>query len=232
MTEANRGGYNAANDVITRSGKSRGAQLRLMVVGINSFNRRSTQPSGHVATPHIVFQFQNDPVLHRMNATNTNVGGYPASEMRTYLVGNFLTGLKNAGLPEAWLWAPKRIVWKGWASSSTIGTTGVDEVVDKLWLPTEREMFGNGPWMYNADTYGPYSNGTYESAANQAYLEYYDSNAKRIKYQSSSYGARYNFSASPYSGSAASFCFTYYDGGAGSFNASSAGGVAPAFCVK
>jgi hypothetical protein len=100
--------------------------------------------------------------------------------------------------------------------------------VDKLWLPTEREMFGNGPW-----TYGPYSNGTYESAANQAHLEYYDSNTKRIKCQSSSYGTRWYFSASPRSAITSYFCYVGTGGGySGGSVASDVGGLAPAFCVK
>jgi hypothetical protein len=70
-------------------------------------------------TPHAVFQFQNSPVMRRMNAADTNEDGYPASEMRAYLApvnddnesGNFLaglTGLNNAGVPEDVLLVPAR----------------------------------------------------------------------------------------------------------------------------
>jgi hypothetical protein len=158
-----------------------GKTLRLIVVGINSFHSgrgvNATGPTqngdtggkyditANDATPHVVFQFQNIPVIRRMNPTETNAGGYRDSEMRSYVTGNFLAGLKNAGVPAGALWAPKRVV-------SVKGASGSNEISDLLWLPTEREMFGGNTNSVAAD----------ETEENQARLEYYDSNEKRVKY--------------------------------------------------
>jgi hypothetical protein len=60
--------------------------LRLIVVGINSFETGKgtdgTYEYKGTATQHVVFQFQNLPVLRRMNQTATNGGGYAGSEMQ------------------------------------------------------------------------------------------------------------------------------------------------------
>jgi hypothetical protein len=214
MTAADRGAISATNTAL----EEHGALLRLIVVGINSFNRRTDTTDS--ATPHVVFQFQNVPGLHRMNATNTNTTGYLGSEMHAYLTGNFLDGLKLAGVPDTVLWSPKRLIWKGY------NLTGTHEVEDALWLPTEREMVGDGPY-----TYGTNSKENEETAINQAHLEYYGSNSARIKYTVGN-NAMWSWDASPYSGSAANFCGSDNDGAANYTIASSAGGFAPAFCVR
>jgi hypothetical protein len=245
-------------------GDGKGYLLRLIVVGINSFKSgRGTVPGGKTTfngdtggqytvtdnddTSHVVFQFQNVPVARRMNETDTNAGGYRDSEMRKYLStengtaqnGNFLTGLKNAGVPEGVLWGPKRYV-------STKGGTGEDNALsDLLWLPTEREMFHEGISRYNSHQWGLRSVTDDETAQNQARLEYYsggndtdldasyhtESNGKRIKYQRNG-DVNWYWEASPYSGSSSSFCLVRYYGSAGTNGAVSAGGCAPAFCVK
>jgi hypothetical protein len=203
--------------------------LRLIVVGINSFNGKNGNSKDHV-----VFQFQNIPVERRMNSSNTNVGGYAASEMRTYLTGNFLTGLTSAGVPDSVLWAPKRVMATEYSGS---GTT---EIEDKLWLPTEREMFGNRK----------YSNNSAETDANQGRLDYYctqngytGDRSQRTKYNSDNLRSgsgvpadddglgSFYWEASPdYSGSS-SFCNANRGGGAYHYAASDDLGVVPAFCV-
>jgi hypothetical protein len=203
--------------------------LRLIVVGINSFNGKNGNSKNH-----IVFQFQNIPVVWRMNWTDTNYGGYASSDMRSYLTDNFLPGLTSAGVPEGVLWAPKRLMASSYSSSGS-GTTQIE---DKLWLPTEREMFGMSR----------YSNNSAETEANQGRLDYYynggtGSFARRVKYSSgdlnssgvptSSYGdgTRY-WEASP-SSAGSSFCIVSDYGHPDDRNSSSITflGVAPAFCV-
>jgi uncharacterized repeat protein (TIGR02543 family) len=223
VTGVDGGGISGDNAVLTQ-----GTLFRLIVVGINTFNRRATEPDGHVDTPHVVLQFQNLPGSRRMNGTNTNTTGYLGSEMRTYLMGNFLDGLKLAGVPEAVLWGPKRLIWKGY------GQEGAHEITDTLWLPTERELIDDG--LLESTPNGPaletpYSKETVETAANQAHLEYYDSYDKRIKYERDNIGAYWE--ASPYANSATDFC---YISGDGTIHAAGASapllGVAPAFCVR
>jgi hypothetical protein len=226
------GSFTATN---TDLGSDKGYLLRLIVVGINSFHSgRGMIDSNTItqngdtngkyditdndATPHVVFQFQNIPVKHRMNSTDTNAGGYAASKMRSYVTGNFLAGLKNAGVPEGTLWAPKRIVSL---------RNGQGELEDLLWLPTEREMFGKNANSVSAD----------ETEENQARLEYYDSNGKRKKHLGDSSSMRY-WLASPsyrevYSGVNRVFCAVGGTYGATDYNEAGAyHGCVPAFCVR
>jgi hypothetical protein len=211
----NKGGgafvHDAAKAVqaVTYNGADWGTLCRLIVVGVNSFNGKNGN-----STPHVVFQFQNIPVTRRMNSGNTNTGGYASSEMRTYLTGNFLTGLNNAGVPDGVLWGPERYL------SAGVDGTGTTKITDKLWLPTEREMSGSDNYIYSADG---------ETEANQARLEYYTDDSICVKL--SGLSAMWYWTGSAYSGSSASFCSVASNGISPYSSASSAGGVAPAFCV-
>jgi hypothetical protein len=181
-------------------------------------------------TPHVVFQFQNIPVTRRMNArveySSTNAGGYAASEMRRYLVevaedgdsGKFLEGLKNAGVPEEALWAPKRFVSDKGSGTDNRNT----EISDLLWLPTEWELFGgNTTYSVSAD----------ETEANQARLEYYDSAEARKKYRGEAKWYERYWGASP-ANNDDMFCSFEHTGTALGFSASGAIGCVPAFCVR
>jgi hypothetical protein len=203
-----------------------GKLLRLIVVGINSFNAQGSYTgNGNGTDAHIVFQFQNLPVLRRMEATPTNEYGYLGSEMRKYLVpvdgvsgsGKFLAGLYAAGVPQDVLWAPARRV-----ANRGVSPTAADPIQDRLWLPTEREMFGN---CYE-------SHDTWETAVNQARLEYYDAVSKWIKYNNSN-AAQFWWEASPSAMNVDFFAVVDFDGNAYNIYALAAeGGCAPAFCVK
>jgi hypothetical protein len=194
-----------------------GKLLRLIVVGINSFQGASDSAPAITNNPgaptHLVFQFQNVPVTHTMNSANTNAGGYDASDLKAYICGDFLTGLKTAtGLADALLWAPERKVSHG-------NPAATDTITDALWLPTEWEMFGARA----------YSSQDYEVNAGQARLEYYQADADRVKYGHDN-GRQWYWEASPYS--ATGFCDVYDGGAYATTTAMSLGGVAPAFCIK
>ena len=148
-----------------------------------------------------------------MNSSDTNTGGYRDSELRLYVKGNFLDGLTGAGLPAGVLWTPKRIVSAKEATAS--------ELSGLLWLPTEREMFGNRIASVDAD----------ETASNQARLEYYAGDARRVKHLGN-YRVSY-WDASPNTYEEPSFSIVSIDGLKSSVRTGFArGGVAPAFCVK
>jgi hypothetical protein len=200
-------------------------------VGINSFQKgkgvgNNYAYEGPDAAPHVVFQFQNLPDARRMNASTTT-GGYPDSEMRKYLTavdgaegnGNFLEGLKRAGVPEAVLWAPSRFV-------SVKADGGPVEIKDKLWLPTEWEMFGSTFYAVAAD----------ETKVNQARLEYYTSDGRRTKYSNSN-GARHwtvSLKANPTTNAEQRHYSVINTTGGnfiGDYKGSDSVGVAPAFCV-
>jgi hypothetical protein len=229
--------------------------LRLIVVGINSFHSgrgvkeyigvigttammadiitvngdntgQYTQGPAKNNTPHVVFQFKNLPTKRRMEATRTNQNGYLGSEMRKYLVptghtgsGRFLDGLIAAGVPEDVLWAPVRYI-----ANKGYGADGIHTIEDTLWLPTEREMFGYNSW----------SNFTWETADNQAHLEYYENNSRRDKFTTYIYRGWSYFLASPYAGrNSPQFCRVNDGGGPVHGYADDDGdGVAPAFCVQ
>jgi hypothetical protein len=207
-----------------------GRRLRLILVGINSFQARdgySYAPpaeSDHAATPHVVFQFQN-LLTRRMHSSATNASGYLGTEMRAYLAGangnngTFLAGLLSAGVPGDALWAPTRLIAnKGYSLS-----TGLDVIKDTVWIPSEFEMMG-------AVTYAE----TRETAANQARLEYYDNNAKRIKYLFDGTDiSKWYWTGSPSRTSSEYFCVLGSGGNIDSGGKASVPGCfAPAFCVK
>ncbi|MDR1786565.1 MAG: DUF6273 domain-containing protein [Spirochaetaceae bacterium] len=208
-----------------------GTLLRLIVVGKNSFHSGkgvggAYNIEANDATPHLVFQFQNIPGTRRMEAANTNSNGYIGSEMQTYLVGaganankgteGFLKGLIAAGVPEDIIFAPTRyIANKGEGANRT--------VADKLWLPTEMEIFGG---RY-------FSNSEWEKNTEQARLEYYSDNNRRVKYpEEPTLSGEPYWLASPFSSNSTSFCSVDSSGKSGdNGNATSEYGVAPAFCV-
>jgi hypothetical protein len=210
LTVQGDGGGGAINTDNTNLGGN-GKLLRLIVAGMDSFAATNTD-----APAHIVFQFQNVPGGHRMNASDNNSGGYRESEMRHYLADNFLRGLVSAGVPEGVLYAPTRYIANGGPSASA-----ADALADWLWLPTERELFGRNE----------YSNETWETTANQARLEYYDGNGQRTKYSSKEGGAEWWWEGSPDRGFANCFCIVH-DGDAAAGYANAPCGCVPAFCVR
>jgi hypothetical protein len=205
-----------------------GKLLRIIVVGINSFSTiDSTNTSYNVTendgTPHIVFQFQNIPGMQKMSPEDgpggTAAGGYAESMMRKYLVpvegaggsGNFLAGLVSAGVPASVLWGPQR-------KMSVNASVSVNTIEDIVWLPTLPEIFLNPALVSLA-----------EIATNQTHLEYYGSDAKRIKYDMNDmaelwWEATYK--------SSTEFRYTDCDGKYTYGYASDSLGCAPAFCVK
>jgi hypothetical protein len=214
------GSFTAANSTLS----GHGTLLRLLVVGINSFNGINSNN-----TPHVVFHFQNIPVKRRMEASDTNQNGYLNSEMRKYLVptgtngsGVFLTGLINAGVPADVLWSPSRRI------AATGTSTSVHTVQDKVWLPTEWELFGTRK----------HSNAV-ETSANQARFSYYSTDASRIKYMSDN-STMWHRTASPKgtttntNETSESFVHVNHDGTSvfTLANSPAIGGVAPAFCVQ
>ncbi|GHV23797.1 hypothetical protein FACS189494_12000 [Spirochaetia bacterium] len=226
-TDLNYGHIDATNTNVTAGGTAYGKLLRLIVVGINSFNGYNGNNM-----PHVVFHFQNIPGKHMMNNSGAYTTGYLGSAMRKYLVpvetshplgeggGNFLTGLTGAGVPYEVLWAPNRIV-----ASRGNQTPEPQIITDILWLPTEREMFGGGP---HSNSGPPYSVTNVETAENQARLTFYTDDVARKK----GGAAESYLLASPYSGSANSVVRVNNTGTSGTRGAGDVGGFAPAFCVK
>jgi hypothetical protein len=149
-----------------------GASTRLIVIGINSF--QDLNDNGNV--PHAVFHFR----LGVMNGSAT-VGNYAGSAMQNFFNDatifengapkGFLAGLIEAGIPEALIWAPNRVIANGCGNA-----TGPVTITDKVWLHTEYEVFGSTTKGYPE----------YEDSSNQASFPWFEGNnngnSNRIKY--------------------------------------------------
>jgi hypothetical protein len=220
-TEKPIGGAINATNVDCANGKL----LRLIVVGINSFNDveyvgDETDNAYNRATRHLVFQFQNIPGFHRMNANANDTRGYSGSEMQTYLNNNFLTGLKAAGVPDGVLWAPSRRTIDRAGPPPSGNGKGLDKITDKLWLPTATEM--GSPAQIQDDIFA-------ELIVNQAsFAEFYRDDNTRKKY------IPILNMAVPYLSATPSYTGPYF--GAFFLHGSSpqnwVQGIAPAFCVQ
>jgi hypothetical protein len=212
----NNGAVNAANTPIP--GGDRGTLLRLIVVGLNSFNAQGQYTgNGNGESAHLVFQFQNLSARHRMNETATNAGGYKDSEMRAYITGNFYTGLLAAGVPDGVIWGPNRYAANGGQSTAN----DADLFTDKIWLPTALEISGSTA----------IANTAYENQQNQARLEYYSNSTARIKYDSAG-SADIHLQVSPSKANNTHFGGNHSGGGLATYSAEMVYYVAPVFCIR
>jgi hypothetical protein len=154
---------------------------------------------------------------HYMNPTNDNTTGYLNCKMRQYLINNMQAALETAGVPlAAHGYAPARRVSQGGSAASP----GYHTIQDKVFLPTEWEMFGARSL----------SNANGEDETYQGRFTLYQDNASRTK-KAKNGMARYYWIASPYFSHNVYFCDVSNSGAALYNNPSIAEGVAPAFCV-
>jgi hypothetical protein len=207
------------------AGQPWSAAYRNNTIVLSAFNPYKGVGDTEVTQNHLRFDFLNAPIRKRMNATDTNAGGYAATELRAFLEGAngdgtgdmagvttaaFLNALKaqigNHIIPVRLLRATKDDNSWAWQTSM-------------LWIPSENEMFG-------ANAFGDPNFGDGQKLHIPLYQQSY---AYRIKRHN---GARdWSWLNTPYSGSAAHFCYAHHTGGANNGLASAVGGCAPAFCV-
>jgi hypothetical protein len=208
-------GHDAGGDCSLSANTGLGVNGKL--VGFRIVSRNGLKGKNFNDYDHVIIQMVNLPTMHYMELTNINSNGYLGSKGRQYLINNYLTGLKNLGVPfdNDWVKAPVRKV----ASVGNSTSAACDTIQDKLFLPTETEMFGTN------------TNSKAEAAANQGRFEYYDSNAKRIKYDAANAATIY-WEASPYSGYASIFCYVITSGAPYNYHSNYERGFAPAFCVS
>jgi hypothetical protein len=201
-----------------------GRWLDLVVVSKNGLKNKNGNTSDHVILQsRNVFSAMTSGSAggHYMESSNTNQNGYSGCKMRQFLINNVLTGLQNAGIPFSTDKIPglsRRVANKGSEA------TGADTITDKIWLPTEWEIFGSNT----------YSVSSYENSDNQGRLEYYQSASDRIKYADigGSATAVYWWEASPYYNGTNLFCLVNATGAANNSGASGERGVAPAFPIS
>ncbi len=204
-----------------------GRWLDFMIVSKNGLLNKNGN-----TTPHVIFHSRN--VLsamtsstvggHYMEVTATNANGYMGSKGRTFLLNQVKAGLEAAGIPFS---SDKIITLSRRVANKGQGATGLDVIADKLWLPTEWELFG-------ANTYSWSSGSQAETGDNgQGRLEYYQDNASRLKYclLNVNIVSFHWWGASPARVNSDAFCHGSSSGSAVISSASLTLGVAPAFAV-
>jgi len=147
-----------------------------------------------------------------MNSTNTNVGGWNSSAMRTYLNQSFYATLPD----DVTAYIAERTV----QYSSGNGGTSLVAATDKIWLPREKEIFGT------------VTNSASTEGATCSQFPIYATSANRIKTigVSGAISTWWESSPSTNSGSPTTcFCHVFTDGSANLRSAGGAYGVVPCF---
>ena len=106
--------------------------LRIIVSGFNTYKNSGNSER---TNNHILFMFRNCVMTRRMNSS-VSCQGYKYTELRTYLNGDFATGLK-AVLGGGYLYSIDRLIseYDSWGYTS-----------DSVLLPTEYEVMGAPVW--------------------------------------------------------------------------------------
>jgi hypothetical protein len=186
---------------------------RIVIGGFNTYKQAGNTENDK---NHILFVFRNVIAKGRMNPTNTNTGGYPASELREWLEGAagdgsgpFSTKL-NAALGGNYLYTISKL-------HSAKGAGQWDSYT--VWPPTEIEVFG----------YQVYGDELAQANTNVQLPIFKNSMVYRIK--------RFNGSrerwweSTPQITNATHICDVYPNGALAGNSAIAVQGVSPAFCV-
>lgn len=178
--------------------------LTLVIMGFSHDDLASGGKAG------ITFGMKNlMATTRRMNASNTNSGGFTGSEMYSWLQNTLLPTLPSD--LRAVLKSVNKKTSAG-SQSSTINTNSM-----KLFLFSEIEIFGST---------------TYSKAGEGSQYSYFTTAANRIKYLSNGAGsADWWCERSPYGSNSNYFCYVNSSGGANYGNAGSTYGVCFGFCV-
>ena len=142
-----------------------------------------------------------------MNSSNTNIGGWKSSTMRTSTMPRM-----KGYMPKAWQTAIKPVNKVSGAGGSS--SSGTEIVSDSCFLLSEIEIYGST------------SNSISGEGTQYAYYKAGNSKAKK-----KGGSANYWWERSPASGSSDSFCIVFGLGNAGTRSASTSYGVAFSFCV-
>lgn len=144
---------------------------------------------------------------HNMNSSNANVGGYPASAMKTYMSSTIKNLIPSAVKP--YLTAVSKT-----SRDYNFGSPQDLTSIETLWIPSDREIFG----------------GTSYEQSGPVYNQIYKNNTSRIKTQNGSASGWWLRSAAPAS-NANGFRYVNSYGNYGSYGSKGALGVVPGFCL-
>lgn len=166
-------------------------------------------------THHVVMQFKHCLFKKEINSANSNVGGYPAMPIATYLSTTFGAGLEAAiGI--------NCLSIKQYFQTSATNWSGIFSAGYKVFLPTENQLIGHkGSSTVTTDTT------SYELGQ----FPYYAINPKGLMKNFNGV-LHYYWTASPLFSSSSNFAYVYYGGNvSGSVANSDSIGVAPVFCI-
>ena len=188
---------------------------------ISGFNTYKNSGDTETARNHVLFTFRNVIARGRMNSTNVNAGGYPASELRVWLEGasgdgsGLLANRLRTALGGNYLLTIRKPL-----SNMSASAPRWAWVSCTLFLASEHEVFG-----CNAR-----GDPVYDDRFHIHFPIYQKSAVFRVKRFN---GVRqWHWLGSPRAGAAAHFCLVDGIGITSHHYASiTAGGVAPAFCV-
>lgn len=145
----------------------------------------------------------------RMNISNTNAGGYKASEMFTVMLPRLAEALPT--------WLSSRLLEFDVLASAGSQSSTIETIKgNKLALRSEIEIFGTT---------------TYSRAGEGTQIEYYKTAANRVKKKGHNGSASFWWERSPGASSSGYFCRVDSSGSASSHYASSTYGVAPFGCI-
>ena len=178
---------------------------------LSGFNQYKGCGDTETRKNHFLFTTRDIPLSKRMNATNTNANGYAATELRTFLEGDWKNALTLAFGGE-FILPVRRLI------STDDGNWAWE--TDTVFLPTEYEVFGSPIW--SKPGYG---------GGFQCQFPIYQNSCEYLVKRLN--GARTSYwLASQVAGSSAYFVgVTSYGNSNNSGNASAVLGCAPAFCV-
>lgn len=177
-----------------------GTNYEFQIIGFNHDDKTAGGKAG------ITFQMVDClSTTYNMNSSNTNVGGWKNSAMRSRM-STFLSQLPS-DLQSVIKAVNKRV-------SVGNNTSTIETVSDKLFLLSEVEIFGST---------------TYSFAGEGSQYDWYKAGNTKVKKVNGS--ASTWWERSPYSGDSSYFCYVYSGGVAGYNFASNSYGVSFGFCV-
>ena len=188
-----------------------GTNYAFDIIGFNHDTLTDTAAYGEeTATGKAGITFQMHDLfetIYVMNSSNTNVGGWKSSAMRTSTMATM-----KSYLPSAWQTVIKQVN----KASGTGGgsTSGTETVSDSCFLLAEIEMFGST---------------TYSVSGEGTQYTYYKAGNSKVKNMSGS--ASHWYERSPRSGYTQDFCMVSKYGDASASNGTLHPGVAFGFCV-
>lgn len=190
-----------------------GTNYAFDVIGFNHDTLTDTAEYGEeTATGKAGITFQIHDLFetgYKMNSSNTNIGGWKSSAMRTSTMKTI-----KGYMPAAWQTAIKQV-----NKASGLGggsSSGTETVSDSCFLLAEIEVFGSNTYSVPGE------------GMQYAYYKAGNSKVKNIK--STDYNYHW-WERSPYSGDGESFCVVYMDGSAIHSNPTMKPLVAFGFCV-